>query len=206
MHSDLSAVDHRRRPRRRGKTLDDAIFWAVVVELAENGYAKLSMESVAERARASKASLYRRWPSRVELVMDTVARMLVDPSDPPDTGSLRGDLLTLLRRGAALLAGPAGEAMRGLLGDPELARRFRDHSQGVGRAVMAEIVRGAVERGELDPACVTPRRLEAGQALLRHHFLFHGTPIPEAVVVEIVDEVVLPLLSAPPPEPSDGWE
>lgn len=101
-------TDHRRRPRRRGPALDEAIFQAVLDELAEVGYARLTMEGVAQRARAGKASLYRRWPTRIELVMDAVYSRLPDPSAPPDTGSLRGDLLALLRANAEALAGPAG--------------------------------------------------------------------------------------------------
>lgn len=190
-------TDHRKLPRRRGETLNAAIFQAALDELAEVGYAKLTMERVAERAGASKASLYRRWPSRMELAMDAVYHVMPDPSAPPDTGSLRGDLLALLRNNAELLAGPAGEAMRGLLSDAlsdqTRTADLRRHSQGHSMKVMREIARRAIERGEMDAGAVTARRLEAGQALLRQHFLFNGVPIPDSVIVEIVDEVIVPL-------------
>jgi Transcriptional regulator len=194
-------TDHRRRPRRRGPALDEAIFQATLDELAEVGYAKLTMEGIAERAKAGKASLYRRWPTRIELVMDAVYSRLPDPAAPPDTGTLRGDLLALLRANAEALAGPAGEALRGLLsealGDSGVVARIRRNSQGASLKIMREILRQAVARGEVDPAAVTDRRLEAGHALLRYHFLFHGPPIPDRVITEIVDEVLLPLF--PPP-------
>ncbi|MEU6998649.1 TetR/AcrR family transcriptional regulator [Nonomuraea sp. NPDC046570] len=190
-------TDHRKLPRRRGEALNAAIFQAALDELAEVGYAKLTMERVAERAGASKASLYRRWPSRMELAMDAVYHVMPDPSAPPDTGSLRGDLLALLRNNAELLAGPAGEAMRGLLSDAlsdqTRTADLRRHSQGHSMKVMREIARRAIERGEMDAGAVTARRLEAGQALLRQHFLFNGVPIPDSVIVEIVDEVIVPL-------------
>lgn len=193
-------VDHRKLPRRRGKVLDMAIFQAVLDQLAESGYAGLTMEGIAERARASKASLYRRWPSRIELVMDAVYHYLPDPSSAPETGSLRGDLLTVLRNTAELLTGPAGAALRGVLSevlsDATRAEQARRHWQGAGVKVMREIVRRAAERGEIEHAAVTPRRLEAGQALLRQHFLFNGVPIPDEVIVGIVDEVLLPLFGA----------
>ncbi|MEV4897159.1 helix-turn-helix domain-containing protein, partial [Nonomuraea sp. NPDC055795] len=96
-------TDHRKQPRRRGEALHAAIFQATLDELAEVGYAKLTMERVAERARTGKASLYRRWPTRLELVMAAVYSVLPDPSDVADTGSLRGDLLALLRHTAAAL-------------------------------------------------------------------------------------------------------
>uniref|UniRef100_UPI001962465E TetR-like C-terminal domain-containing protein n=1 Tax=Nonomuraea lactucae TaxID=2249762 RepID=UPI001962465E len=102
-------------------------------------------------------------------------------------------------RGAAeVLAGPAGEALRGLLGealsDESRAASFRRRSHGLGRRMMQEIARRAVERGEIEAGAVTPRRLDVGQALLRQHFLFAGPPIPDELIVEIVDEVVVPLL------------
>ncbi len=175
-----------------------AIFQATLDELAEGGYAQLTMERVAERARASKASLYRRWPTRIALVMAAVYHTLPDLASVPDTGSLREDLLVVLRRSSAALAGPAGEAMRGLLsealGDESVARTFRENSQGASRKLLAEIARRAVERGEIDPAAVTPRRLDSGQALIRQYFLFNGPPIPDRLIVDVVDEVMVPLL------------
>ncbi|MEV0382536.1 TetR/AcrR family transcriptional regulator [Nonomuraea sp. NPDC050643] len=190
-------TDHRKLPRRRGEALSAAIYQATIDELAEVGYAGLTMERVAERAKASKASLYRRWPTRIELVMEAVYQSLPMPELSPDTGNLRDDLVAMLTNMARALSGPAGEAIRGLLGEALRGESplgsMRKNSQGKARELMEEIVRRAVERGEVDPADVTPRRLDAGHALLRHHFLHEGT-IPEPLVVQIVDEVLVPLL------------
>jgi AcrR family transcriptional regulator len=190
-------TDHRTLPRRRGDVLNSAIFEATLDELAEVGYAKLTMERVAARAGASKASVYRRWSSRMELVLDAVHHLAPDPTDIPDTGSLRGDTLAFLRAAAELLAGPGGEALRGLLGDaiadPSRTLELRSHSRGTGHRIMQEIVQRAVTRGEINSAAITPRRLDVAQAMLREQFLFHGPPIPDAVIVEIVEETVLPL-------------
>jgi AcrR family transcriptional regulator len=196
-------IDHRKRPRRRGAALESAILDAVLAELADVGYARLSMERVAERAGASKASVYRRWPSKVELVMDAVYHVFPEAGSPPDTGSLRGDLLAMMRAVAEQLAGPAGQALSGILsdalGDPDKARRVRAYARGNSRGGMREIVRRAVTRGEVDPAAVTERRLEAAHALLRHQFITRGVPIPLEVIEEIADEVVIPLLQLPRP-------
>ena len=190
-------TDHRRLPRRRGDVLNSAIFEATLDELAEVGYTKLTMERVAARAGASKASVYRRWPSRMELVLDAVHHLAPDPTDTPDTGSLRGDALAFMRAAAKLLAGPGGEALRGLLGDaladPSRTLELRRHSGGTGHRIMQEIVQRAAARGEINSAAITPLRLDVAQAMLREQFLFHGPPIPDAVIVEIVDETVLPL-------------
>ncbi|HSK95466.1 MAG TPA: TetR-like C-terminal domain-containing protein, partial [Euzebyales bacterium] len=114
----------------------------------------------------------------------------------------RGDLLAALRGIAELLAGPAGEALRGVLSDvlpdPVRTAQARHRTQGSGRRAMAEIARRAVDRGEVHPAAVTPRRLDAGLALLRQQVLFGSVPLPDEVIVEIIDEVVIPLLTAAP--------
>jgi AcrR family transcriptional regulator len=195
-----SRQDHRARPRRRGRALDQAILKATVAEIELSGYAGLSMERVAERARASKASLYRRWPSKVELVMDAIYGLLPDPAASADTGSLREDLLALLRNAAGMLAGPGGTAIRGLISealrDPEQAAQLRRYTRGRSLAEMREVVQRAMERGELSQGTITARQLEAGLAVMRFHFLTHGAPVPDHVIVEIVDEVVLPLLHA----------
>jgi AcrR family transcriptional regulator len=190
-------TDHRTRPRRRGDALNSAIHEATLDELAELGYAKLTIERVALRAGASKASVYRRWPSRMELALDAVQHLAPDPTAIFDTGSLRGDALSFMREMADLLAGPAGEALRGLLGDaladPSRTLELRRHSRGTGHRAMQEIVRRAVDRGEIHSSAITPRRLDVAQAMLREQFLFHGPPVPDAAIVEIVDEIVLPL-------------
>jgi AcrR family transcriptional regulator len=192
-------IDHRTRPRRRGQALQDAILDAALTELADVGYANLTMERVAARAKASKASVYSRWPSRIELVMDVFYHLMPDPSVPADTGTLRGDLLLAFRQTTELLAGPAGEALRGLLGDvlPDRARtaEMRRHSHQHGRRTLEVIAGRAIERGEISAAAVTPLRLEVGPAMLRYHFLFQGPPIPDTVIVGVVDDVMIPLLT-----------
>lgn len=193
-------VDHRTRPRRRGRALDVAILEATLAEIGDYGYAALTMERIAERANASKASLYRRWPSKVELVLATVYDLLPDPAGAADTGSLRGDLLVLLRNAAKLLAGPAGTAIRGLISDtlrdPDLAARLRHYTRGRSVGAMRDIVLQAIERGELPSGTITTRQLDAGLSVMRFYFLTHGGPVPDQVIVEIVDEVMLPLLRA----------
>jgi AcrR family transcriptional regulator len=183
--------------RRNGRALVEAILEATIAELDEVGYAELSMERVAERAQASKASLYRRWPGKVALVVDAAYHVLPDPAELVDTGTLRGDLLAVLRYVGNQVAGPAGRAIRGVLGDvlrdAARAEEFRARTRGNSAAMVETVLRRAHARGELDADAVTQRQREAGPALLRLHFLTHDAPVPDDVVVEIVDEVVLPL-------------
>lgn len=189
--------DHRSEPRRRGEELVEAIYDAALAELVENGYASVTMDNVAQRARTGKASLYRRWPTRVELIMDTIYSRIPAEDSMIDTGSLRTDLITVFDRFATELAGPVGLALRGVwaesLGDEEQHRRVRSHSRRGGLALMRTILDRAVERGEVDPAAITLQRLEAGPAILRYRLLLEGRPLD---VTELVDEVVLPLFTA----------
>ncbi|MQA86063.1 MAG: TetR family transcriptional regulator [Streptosporangiales bacterium] len=200
--AETAPFDHRKGPRRRGDTLHNAIFEATLEELAEVGYAELTMERVAARARASKASLYRRWSSRAELVADAVRHVAPSRDELPDTGDVRTDLLALLRYAASWLSGPAGEAARGLIAealrDPELTKAVRARFIESGSDFVLDILRRGATRGEVRPGALTPRVAAVGPALLRQHFLIHGAPVPDEVIVEIVDDVLMPLVRSNP--------
>ncbi|HKS52294.1 MAG TPA: TetR/AcrR family transcriptional regulator [Pseudonocardiaceae bacterium] len=200
MLSSAHPADHRKGPRRRGDALYAAIFEATLDELKAVGYAELKMERIANRARASKGSLYRRWPSRAELVVDAVDHCFPRHSEPPDTGNVREDLLGCLRKFADLLNSPSGEAIRGLMADtirnPDLmdAVRVRFVDPGVGQFL--EVLRRGAARGEVRAGALTPRFASLGPDLLRQYFMVHHVPIPDRVLIEIVDDVVLPLVRA----------
>lgn len=191
-------VDPRKKPRRRGQTLDHAIFEAAMAELTEVGYVAFSLARVAERAGTGRASLYRRWPGRAALVVDAIDHAVVRSIDVPDEGDLRADFLALLRSAADVLSGPIGAAARGLLAeslsDPVLAEAARSHVTGAGPEMVGEILRRAAVRGEVRPQALTPRVAAVGPALLQLHFLLHGAPIGDEVLVDIIDEVILPLV------------
>ena len=193
-------MDHRKGPRRRGDELNRAIFTATLEELVEVGYPRLTMERVAERARTSKASLYRRWAGRAELLMDAILHMFPTVDDLPDTGELRGDLLTALRTMADALNSPVGIAARAVITEIDVDRdalhRHRDRFVQRRNQLMLDLLRRAAARGEVRPGALTPRVASVGPALMRDHFLSCGGPIPDEVIVEIVDEVLVPLIRA----------
>jgi AcrR family transcriptional regulator len=193
-----AAADHRKAPRRRGEVLERAIFEATLAELDEVGYLNLSMERVAQRARTGNASLYRRWPSRAELVLEAIRYVVPDREDLPDTGTVRGDLLALLRTAAARQAGPTGEVIRGVIAESfgnERVRAARARLASYRNQQVLEILRRAAARGEVRPGALTPQIAGVGPALLMSHFLLHGAPIPDWVLTGIVDQVVLVLIS-----------
>jgi AcrR family transcriptional regulator len=191
--------DHRRLPRRRDQVLVDAIHAATLEELGETGYAGLSVERVAKRARTSKAAIYRRWPGRADLVAAAIRHGVEhDESMAPDTGDLRADLFGLLRRAADLLGGPYGEAARGLitetLADPDSTREMREQLIGGRERLIAAVFERGVQRGQADPRALTPQLLSLAPTLLSHHFLVYGAPIDDAVIDRILDDVLMPLL------------
>lgn len=191
--------DGGRTGRRRGELLNEVIYQACLDELREHGYADLTMDRVAARARASKATLYRRWPGKVELVAATMSHTCPVYAPPPDVGCLRTEMLTLLRTGAEDLAGPTGAAARGLIAEvvrhPELAERLREPIADPLIPATLEVLRRAVVRGEIPATALTPRIASVANELSFLHFLLRGTPASEEVLVELVDHVMLPLLS-----------
>ncbi|MDQ2790034.1 MAG: TetR/AcrR family transcriptional regulator [Actinomycetota bacterium] len=192
------AIDHRKGPRRRGDALYAAIFEATLDELTAVGYAELKMEHVATRARASKGSLYRRWSNRAELVADAVHHTLPGCCEAPDTGSTREDILGCLRGFANLLNGPSGEAVRGLMAetirDPDLMEVVRTRFIEPGVNVFLNVLQRGAVRGEVRATALTNRIASVGPDLLRQYFLAHRSPIPDQVLLEIVDEVIVPLV------------
>lgn len=190
------SVDHR-HARRRGEVLCSAILETTLEELREVGYTGLSMQRVAARARASKGSIYRRWPRRAELVADAMEHAFPRRSQTPDTGSVRADLLRCLRQLADRLNSPAGEAIRGLMAetirDPDLMQAIRVRFIDPTISELIGVMTRGAARGEVRPSALTRRIASIGPALLREHFLVHHC-IPDRVVIEIVDDVVIPLI------------
>ena len=117
---------------------------------------------------------------------------------PPDTGSLREDLLTVLRAVAAAMSSAPGAAARACLwsldSDPEVGRDLRERLIPPRQAMMMNLLRRGVERGEVRPGAVSPRIAELGPKLLHGEILEHGMPVDDDNVVAIVDEILLPLL------------
>jgi AcrR family transcriptional regulator len=139
---------------RRGKATTEALRGAVRGMLDELGYQALTIEGVAARSGVAKTSIYRRWPSKAEMVFD----LMLHSSDelPPldDRGSLAGGIDALASRIVALVAGPLGRGIfPGLIGDaagdPALMERFRNTIVLDGRKEIAQVLERSVRRGEL---------------------------------------------------------
>jgi AcrR family transcriptional regulator len=184
--------------RRRGETLQRAIFDAVLVQLQEVGYVGLTMEGVAACAHTGKAALYRRWPRKEDLVVDAIEHALPSPADLPDHGDVRDDLLDLLRRLAAMLNSPAGCALQCLMSETErdesFARLLHERVKEPRKRMFLDLLARGAARGQVRPTAVGQLVAEVGPALVMQRFLAEGAPVPDAYVVSVVDDVVVPLL------------
>jgi AcrR family transcriptional regulator len=187
----------------RGEEREEAILLATLELLGESGYDQLTMDAVAARARCSKATIYRRWPGKAELVTTAVKRHAGDPAaTAPDTGSLRTDLLCALEVMRISLVNQDAARILGLMlamrSDPELAQAVRDQLLASKREVFGAAVGRAIARGEV-PAAADHRLLaEISSAVLLSRLLVTGEPLDDAFIRYLVDAVLLPLLRPAP--------
>lgn len=184
--------------RRRGAALEEAILRAAAEELADVGYAGLTMDKVAQRAGTNKNAIYRRWPNRLALG-SAAYRQLTTTVPAPDTGDLRDDVLELLRGANRHWSSPLGAILRELLaaagGAAELLAQLPDQSPDAAAAMWLTVLGRAVARGEAAPEALHPRVATVAIVLLRNEFVMRGVATaPDDVLVEIVDEVYLPLV------------
>src|SRR4051794_5010536 len=184
--------------RRRGEDLESAILDATLDLLAANGLGALTMEGVAAAAHTGKASVYRRWPSKEDLLVDAMNRALPPLDDLPDTGSVREDLLGLLRVLLEAINSRTGCVVQSFMFDNSvdkaLVEQVKKRAMEPRQRMLVEALERGRDRGEVRPDAVNARTAEVGPALIVHQYLMHGPPVPDAFVVQLVDDVLLPLL------------
>jgi AcrR family transcriptional regulator len=184
--------------RPRDPSRDSVIRAAILRLLADVGYGALTMDAVASEAGVGKATIYRRWRTKQDLVVDTISDLNRAEATPPDTGSLEGDLRLMLRSLVSVITGPTGAATLSLLStvphQPALAEAFRDGPLAVWRHAFEQIWARAEQRGEVRPGVAGSVPAETTSALLVQRWLLTGEPVDEAYADEVLDTVVLPLV------------
>jgi AcrR family transcriptional regulator len=185
------------RPHRLDVDREQAILRATYELLSEVGYQGLRVDAVATRAKASKATLYRHWPSKASLVADAVRLCKAGGETAPDTGSLRGDLVTWFSMLAEQTTGEVGPLLAGLVmamhTDPELAaemRAMRDSKTPLAAAICAR----AEARGELKPGYDAGLIDEIVPGQLFMHSFALGGSLDAGFIDHLVDDIILPLL------------
>jgi len=190
------------RPSRGGRprdpSRDDVIRAAILRLLAEVGYGALTMDAVASEAGVGKATIYRRWRTKQDLVVDTISDLNRAEATTPDTGSLEGDLRLVMHQMVSMVSGPTGAATQALLStiphQPALADAFRNGPLAVWRQTFAEVWQRAEERGEVRTGLHRSTVAETTSALLVQRWLLTGETVDEAYADEVLDTVVLPLI------------
>ena len=197
------------RLRRSDVARHAEILDATMGELQDVGYDRMTMDAVAKRAGASKATLYRHWPNKAELVVAAIRRMRGDAIEVlPDTGRLRDDLLALLTGTQPHSAEDQLCVMRGMVSacgsDPELATAFFEKVVNAKRSAAIELMRRAQARGEVSQSTDIQFLVDAAPAMLIFRHLLTPYPVDEQYLTRLVDEIWLPLLTATPSAPSSA--
>lgn len=187
--------------RKRDHTRDPEILEAALDVLAETGYDGMTIDMVAARAKAGKATLYRRWPSKAELVIDAVACLKQNDRDLaslPDTGSLRDDLIAMIRTPTVLEGERKLQVMAGIASmisrSPELAEAARLAIVEPRLAINRALMERARDRGEIAADADIELAAMISPAMVSYRVLMLRTPTTREFMISLIDGVILPAL------------
>jgi len=191
--------------RKRDHTRDPEILDAALDVLAETGYDGMTIDMVATRAKAGKATLYRRWASKPDLVLDAVACMKsndIDYDDLPDTGTLRGDLIAMIKPPSIRDAERKMKVMAGIVsmlaGNPELAETARQ-ALIEPRAIANRILfQRAIDRGEIAADVDIELLCTIGPSMVAYRTLMLRKPVDREFLIANIDNVILPAAGVRP--------
>ncbi len=163
--------------------------------LQTHGYDRLTVDAVATEAKASKATMYRRWPSKADLVLAAFIEGTRDSAKAPNTGSLRGDLIAI-GTSVAAQSREHTSTMRAVLNEmshsPELRTAMQDKFVRHRHVMIEEVLTAAVARGEIDQSAINPEIWDVLPGYLVFRCLISERPPTEETVRMLVDDVLLP--------------
>ncbi|MFJ1605058.1 TetR/AcrR family transcriptional regulator [Streptomyces sp. NPDC088253] len=186
--------------RRRGAVLERAILDAALEQLSTVGWNGLTMEGVAARAQTGKAAVYRRWPSKEDLVADALKAGLPSLTEAPDLGSVRDDLLELCRQVREAMFSQPGFALRSVLHECDVVQAERFQGLIIGGVVeptkhlLREIVRRGIEREEVRPDAANSYVFDVIPAMMMYRSKVCASEWSERDLEEMIDQLMVPLL------------
>lgn len=188
------------RPRIEGDREQEILQTALTI-LGEVGYDRLTMDAVASRAKASKATLYRRWSSKAKLVIDALHATKDHGPIPEDTGSLRTDLEAAFCGMGGLtdpeMVATMGSVITAISRDAEFASEFREHFIA-GKVKASRIIWDrAAARGELRPDLDIDLISHAMPGVILHRVFMLGETVTEDLVSRVIDQIIIPAASGP---------
>ena len=185
--------------RKRDPTRDADILDAAVDVLAEVGYDGMTIDMVATRAKAGKATLYRRWTSKSDLVIDAVACMKqqgIDPTALPDTGTLRGDLVAMIKPHSIEDGEKKTRVMAGIVSliarEPELARAAHAAIMEPRARANRLLLQRAIDHGEIAPDVDLDTVTLIMPAMIAYRVLMLHRPVDREFLLSLIDGVLLP--------------
>ncbi|TDD44920.1 TetR/AcrR family transcriptional regulator [Kribbella antibiotica] len=192
----IDAVGARPRPRVEGGR-EEEILEATVTVLAELGYDRLTMDAVATMAKASKATLYRRWSTKADLVVDAISRAKGCPMpEDVDTGSLRGDLIAMSCGDGGFTDEVPMSVIAGLVTalhrDADLQKAFRERFLAPRQGISAGVYTRAVARGEIAPDADIEMLSVTLPAVIVHQAYILGEQPTEELILRVIDHIILP--------------
>jgi AcrR family transcriptional regulator len=183
----LSTTPGRGRPR--STAADLAIVHATIEILLQDGYDGLTMAGVAQRAGVSTATLYRRYESKIDLVVGCITTLKDEFHEPVDTGSLAGDIRALVLEGCAAFTSATAGLMKALIGEvqrnPELGEAVRERTLSQRNDHGLRLIELAVERGEIPP----PADPELALQMIMGPFVFRSLVTGEPVDGDFADHL-----------------
>ncbi|KOV20428.1 TetR/AcrR family transcriptional regulator [Streptomyces sp. XY152] len=196
----VAAQDRTAVSRRRGAVLERAILDAALEQLSTVGWNGLTMEGVAAGAQTGKAAVYRRWPSKEDLVADALRAGLPRFDAAPDLGSVREDLLHLCLRARDAMFSQSGCALRSVIHECDTHQAERFHAvifdglvEPTIKMLRAVIERG-IERGEVRADAANGYVFDAIPAMMMYRSKMCGSEWPDADLEEMIDRLMVPLL------------
>ncbi|MFJ9809345.1 TetR/AcrR family transcriptional regulator [Streptomyces sp. NPDC101158] len=199
-HSEAAARPHGAAPRRRGPVLERAILDAALEQLSTVGWNGLTMEGVAVGAQTGKAAVYRRWPSKEDLVADALGMAFPTLDETPDHGGVREDLYQLCRRVRAAMYSKPGYALRAVLHECDHASAERFHElirTGViepSQRLLRAVVQRGIARGEVREDAAHEAVYDVMPAMMMYRAKVCGSEWSDAEIAEMIDLVMVPLL------------
>ncbi|MFJ9586625.1 TetR/AcrR family transcriptional regulator [Streptomyces acidicola] len=186
--------------RRRGAVLERAILDAALEQLSTVGWSGLTMEGVAAGAQTGKAAVYRRWPSKEDLVADALQAGLPQFDEAPDLGSVREDLLELCRQAREAMFSRPGFALRSVIHECDTAQVERFSGVIVEGVVeptvklLRDVINRGIERGEVRPDAANGYVFDAIPAMMMYRSKMCASEWSERDIEEMVDQLMVPLL------------
>lgn len=186
--------------RRRGPVLERAILDAALEQLSTVGWSGLTMEGVAAGAQTGKAAVYRRWPSKEDLVADALQAGLPTLDVATDYGSVREDLFQLCLRVRDAMYSRSGFALRSVLYECDIATADRFHgviARGViepSNRLFREVVRRGVTRGDVRPDATGDLVFDVIPGLMMYRSKVCGSELSDGDIADMIDQVMVPLL------------